>query len=513
MLRNTLLPTSSTRANVPLGTLRRLYQDPADLRTERDVERRLLSVVNGLISAGYTGDEFIYLVCSPHGGWVPRSPLVQWLRSIYPIAELEAMVRDVVVAAQKYQARRHSDLDREAWYVCVNWPESRQRAALRAYLGMLYIIREAGVRDRRITVSHRRLAAVAGVGSVGDASSNRTISKALAVLDRLGAIERHTSEDENPLHASTVYTVVPATRWLANDRESLSGSVRSEEPNDTISRSTTRADDRYGVAWFPTLDSLMHAVWDERGLGMSACRVWHVLSMEDRPLGASEIGKPLTLTPKGVRDVIKRLLNVGMVEQYGSTWTAVLADLDDVATELLVADRPEQRLQAHRRQRQNFQTYMLNPANAAKATRIEGRVQQRAAIARRGREGDRSIVRATVTRPRGYAVAASVGSGAGKKNVPVLLDKDEINRCIIARRAEVKAAADSSERPAGAAPSASEADRVSEPPTLLAPLSALQRPIAQGGERHERRERLDSQDQGTSERPVGESEPHELGAS
>ncbi len=88
----------------------------------------------------------------------------------------KAKVRATVEQAEAWRGGRRDELDGEAWYAVSNWPDWRQRAALRAYLGLLSVVERVG---RRVFTKSIREVARASVGTVDDVANTETVRHAL----------------------------------------------------------------------------------------------------------------------------------------------------------------------------------------------------------------------------------------------------------------------------------------------------------------------------------------------
>jgi hypothetical protein len=324
-----------------------LNQDVAEER----YERHLFKIINTCLAHGWDADEIVNVFMV--WGDATSPPFIAFIRA-HRADQLEAYLRWAIQTCIVHQTRRAADADAEAWYLARNWRNARQGAALKLALAGVQLTWQAG--SRTFGKDDRSFARVAGVDSV-DHSDTQTFRRARGQLGELGALEWRQADESNPLRTNTVYTVHPADRWL--------------EPKGTNPPTNSYlcvVDSSNGGIHSPSLPDLLHPVWDRAGagLGIHAARVWFVLQVEG-PRKAPELAAALNMTPRGVRDVLKRLERYGMVESRNGVWNAVHVDLDLLAIELGVADHRERRALADERQRQLYQAYRLERPDKALA--------------------------------------------------------------------------------------------------------------------------------------------------
>jgi hypothetical protein len=270
-------------------------------------------------------------------------------------AKWKGSVGSQVRSKWRATVRRHGAHDQLMAHWCNElvscWPlDGRHGATLRVALALAVCAHEAG--SLTFTASRRRIGEIAGVGYASDFarhSDTKTVRKALNRLESLGVFETliRDSEvsDERLFHARTEFTLVEPQRL-----HSLLTSLSTQDPPKHPSGA---------FRWISGVDSAqqtwLHPVFEHSGLGMAACRVWHLLGASSRQMAAREIALTLRISLSGVHEALRALEEARLVDRGTErNWHRLARDLDDVAEELGVSCRPENRRranQAHRRDR------------------------------------------------------------------------------------------------------------------------------------------------------------------
>ncbi|MGD9998206.1 MAG: hypothetical protein AB7L17_07190 [Ilumatobacteraceae bacterium] len=243
--------------------------------------------------------------------------------------------------------REHADLcDRLSADAFLNWPRGAQdRSALRVLLGLIDLARDAG--SLCFTASLRSIAVASGVGWVNDSCADtRTVRRALRRLVALGVTDRPerdaASTGGDILHNALTRYTLPSLEQLRQRFEQMSGNgdpTKGLRPRAWIS----------GVS-VSHVDPL-HEVWEHKGLGMTACRVFAQLSAT-RGSALADVASRLGLSRKTVRNALSRLSESRLADRADDdTWTLTPRHLDDVADELGVDMRRTKRSHAFAAQR------------------------------------------------------------------------------------------------------------------------------------------------------------------
>jgi len=283
-------------------------------------------------------------------GWSEQQALEACLdESLAASRRLSAKYRGGLVSQvqSKWRAavrrhHKHADLC-EQWSqeLLSGWPFGGQyRAALRVGLALGELAALTG--SLSFTASQRSICAAAGVGYASPSGADtKTLRRAVKQLAAWGLIEisydEPTSKRSALLDANVRYTLPPPD-GLRERLCELCIPDPSKHPSDAS-------------CWIrgvmPAHLQALHTVFEEAALGMSACRIWHVLIGEGA-LSPHEIASKLRLSLRCVHNAIGRLSEARLIEQpkAGQPWHALSRSLDDVAEELGVDMREQWRRSA-----------------------------------------------------------------------------------------------------------------------------------------------------------------------
>lgn len=227
----------------------------------------------------------------------------------------------------------------------VAWPHGgRNQGQFRVLLGIAERSIASGLGS--FNVSLRRLAEVSGVdvaSSPHATGGQRTCRRAVRELAAWGMISV-TTDEVDPFMASTRITLAQP--------DGMTALVSCDDPTTCIQRSCACL---LAVSGITELHNWLSPVFERAGIGVLACRVWHLLR-HGEALSAAEIGDRLGVSRQSVHAQLKTLEQQAMAVQRSSSslWQAVERNLDEVAQVLGVADRPANRQAINHRERNNY---------------------------------------------------------------------------------------------------------------------------------------------------------------
>jgi hypothetical protein len=225
------------------------------------------------------------------------------------------------------------------------WPHGGSHGgAFRVMLGIGMNAYTAGTES--FNASHRRLAEISGVDVASSPSAyggHATCSRSLRMLHDWGVISVTKDEVEVGM-ASTRITLVHAC-----------GSHSRLSPDDPSNSYKTRLCLRPGVSGITELRDWLNPVFEHAGIGVLACRVWHLLR-RGAAMSAAEIGQCLRVSRQSAHAQLKKLEYQRMaIQQHSSPrWQSIDRNLNGLAQELGVGDRLENRKAINHRERNNY---------------------------------------------------------------------------------------------------------------------------------------------------------------
>lgn len=309
--------------------------------------KALPALLGGLHARDWTCDQAIAL-CLDTSTVAGRRIQDKWAGE--SISQIQSKWRNV--------DRRHRAHDKQIvqWIeILLNlWPlDGRHGAKLRVALSLAWLAYESG--SLTFTASQLRIGEIAGVGyasaTAGANTDTGSVRTALMKLQELGivtiSVDDAITSDARLFDANTRYAITPPVGLRAALLQSLSLQPLPKFPSGTIPWI------RWGIKGQAT-ETMLHPVFEHRGLGMNACRVWHFLEVAGET-GAPSISNALRLSRNGTHGALKVLDEHRMVERdQDGRWQALSVDLDEVADSLGTLYRQRYRQDAnslHRKQR------------------------------------------------------------------------------------------------------------------------------------------------------------------
>ena len=315
--------------------------------------KALSAVLGGLCRAGWTETEALAL-CLDQSQRVGQRLHDKWH------GEVVSQVQSKWRAVERKHRRHDSNIVEWCNVLLTYWPlDGRGGAKLRVALALAAIAHDAG--SLTFTASMRQIGEVAGVGYASDfaqCSDTKTVRKALGWLKGARVIEigqvATTDQEDQLFNATTEFTLVEPGGLSSQLREVCTSHL-TKFPSGTI----------LWISGVNTSQSLLHPVFEHVGLGMTACRVWHLLKATNRPLKVGEVASVLRVSRRAIYSALDKLDESHLVSTRGAgLWTPLHCDLDDVAEDLGLQRRPENRRRANRQQRANRREALLNSRRA-----------------------------------------------------------------------------------------------------------------------------------------------------
>lgn len=296
-----------------------------------------MAVVTGLLAAGWTDEQIFRELSDPS-----RSRAAEILRDKYHGSIFSQIRSKIGIAKSRIKEHRKDVND---WFVkflqvC---PRKRSESLVRTAAALAQIAIASG--GQTFTASIRQVAEDAGLGTATvRGADTKTARNALRKLCELGFISRRvrTSEDPNEPKKMTEITL------LAFDIPNYPTTPGRSHWNSEVDKCSTY------IVGNCSYDLILHPLWEHAGLGFAAFRVWNLLRSRGE-LTVREIAESLGMATSQVRKVLVERLeehHLAMRDSDGS-WRSLDRDLDEVAEELGVLERPDLRNRAFDIQRQN----------------------------------------------------------------------------------------------------------------------------------------------------------------
>ena len=315
--------------------------------------KALSAVLGGLCRAGWTETEALAL-CLDQSQRVGQRLHDKWHSGV--VSQVQSKWR----AVERKHRKHDSNIVEWCNVLLTYWPlDGRGGAKLRVALAIADIAHEAG--SLTFTASTRQIGEVAGVGYASDfaqCSDTKTVRRALHWLKGAGIIKVEqivdASDDDRLFNATTEFTLVEPGQ-LSSVLSELLPNHLTKFPSGTIP----------WISGADTSQSLLHPVFEHVGLGMTACRIWHLLKVTNRPVKVGELASVLRVSHRAIYSALDKLDESRLVITTGaSLWTPLYRDLDDVAEDLGLQRRSENRRRANRQQRANRREGLLRGRRA-----------------------------------------------------------------------------------------------------------------------------------------------------
>lgn len=280
------------------------------------------AVVAGLVAAGWTEGQVVTLAAR---GSLPGAAFLQQafsgtraLRNAYQRHLGRRTNVSVRVCELRVLAERAHRFGGQAG--ATDW---------KVYVALLGIAQRVG--GLTFQASTRQVAEEASIGACGPKAGLRTVRKSLRRLKMAGLLYEDADTDgEN------------ARRWRLADEEEL---MHKDDPNSpTGMYARTNGSDSVHHHLPGSLDEVEVVVWDRRGLGPNACRVWYELRSRNEPASVRELAEATRLSRNTVAAQLRRLDESYLAERVPAEgrwerWNVLHRDFFEVADALGVYGR------------------------------------------------------------------------------------------------------------------------------------------------------------------------------
>lgn len=393
------------------GNVRSLVEEPDAWRRYGDtygVERGALAVISGAVAASWTDGQIESLLLD-RGTEVGRRTLAHFgptTARFWVGGEIE-QVRD------KHE-QHASDCTELAALVYSHWPDSRKRRALRVALAMVSLAEQAG--RFSFTASQRQITCVAGVGGISNASydvDRGVVAEAIEYLRQIGFVTHVGRPDRTTLdevHKANSYRLATAHQFwwkvapsdpATNGREA-SASLQEPFGSPVVAYGdSSRPAGSLKSSGVERYHDLLHVVWEEAALGMTACRVWHLL--RTAPFSVTEIAERAKIARKTALGTLRKLHAHGLCDDTPAGWVVIEGSLDQLAAERGWNERPQLRVAVCERA-QEWRTWAMRQRyDGWKADGVAPRISPRTGLV------TYETVPERVARGVGLAAAAMLG--------------------------------------------------------------------------------------------------------
>lgn len=330
----------------------------------KTIPQAFMSVIHGMIAAGWNLEE-ISTYFRTRGVALVRDARLHYLDGLQTEID-KAYAR----AADRCSAHR-IDCGLARRIVVDLWSGS-DGTAFRTLLGLYNIAEMAGTFE--FNASRRQVAEAAGVGGVSASSASyKTAANAVERLlesDLISFEKRPHRPGE--LNATSVYRLLPPealqTIFSGPDDTTIPFAELQHSPAPTalpdgrLSAQKNKNSETKRAPIVRESSTYFHVVWEPAALGPNACRIWHLLSENSEARSVKRIGELVGIHARTVRKILSRLAGVGLVASSNDgTFEALDADLDLLAIDLEVSERPATRARLNDEQRRGRERFLNRP--------------------------------------------------------------------------------------------------------------------------------------------------------